>query len=270
MNNKIEQKLKDYPTSTVKFIVMVVFIAVMFILGKITLEFNEITELGILLIKGALHGLVTPSLEIITDLSSSGLLHMIIETFAIGFLGTVIGAVLSIPLAFLCSRRTAPRWVNVIFIFLVSVIRSFPTIMIAIMFVKTVGSGPFAGVLTMVIGSTGMITKMTMEAIEDLDNGVLEALDASGCNTFTKIRLGVLPQLSAAMLSNILYRLDINVKNASILGLVGAGGIGAALIMGIEYRKWSSVGAMLWGIVILVLIIEFISTKIRKTISSKD
>ncbi|MBQ0072338.1 MAG: phosphonate ABC transporter, permease protein PhnE [Spirochaetales bacterium] len=270
MNNNIEAKLKDYPSVWVKFIVMALFLAIMVFLGKITLQFNEITELGVRLIRSALLGLVTPSTDLIFDLSSSGLLYMVVETFAIGFLGTIIGAILSIPLAFLCSHRTAPRWVNVIFITLVTVVRSFPTIMIAIMFVKTVGSGPFAGVLTMSIGSTGMITKMTMEAIEDLDNGVVEALDASGCNAFTKIRLGILPQLSAAMLSNILYRLDINVKNASILGLVGAGGIGATLIMAIEYRKWNDVGALLWGIVILVLLIELVSTKIRKSISSKD
>ena len=269
-NDRIDNKLKEYPSVWVKFAVMAVFILIMIFLGKITLQFNEITELGVRLIKGALYGLITPSWETIIDLSKNGLLYMVLETFAIGFMGTIIGAVLSIPLAFLCSHRTAPRWVNIIFITLVTVVRSFPTIMIAIMFVKTVGSGPFAGVLTMSIGSTGMITKMTMEAIEDLDNGVVEALDASGCNAFTKIRLGILPQLIAAMLSNILYRLDINVKNASILGLVGAGGIGAALIVGIEYRKWNDVGALLWGIVILVLIIELVSTKIRKSISSKD
>ncbi len=270
MSRNIEDKLKEYPAVWTRFALMAVFIAVMIYLGRITLEFNEITELGIRLIKSALYGLITPSKDLIFDLSDSGLLHMLIETFAIGFLGTIIGTVLAIPLAFLCSSKTAPRWINVIVVTIVTVIRSFPTVMMAIMFVKSVGSGPFAGALTMSVGSTGMITKMTMEAIEDLDDGVIEALDASGCNSFTKIRLGIIPQLSAAMLSNILYRLDVNVKNASVLGLIGAGGIGASLIFAIEYRKWNEVGAMLWGIVVLVLFIEYVSTAIRKSISSRS
>ena len=108
-----------------------------------------------------------------------------------------------------------------------------------------------------------MISKMYITAIEDLDTGILEALDASGCTTFQKIRCGIIPQLSASFISTIIYRFDINLKDASTLGIVGAGGIGASMLFAINSRRWSMVGAFLWALIILVLLIEFFSTKIR-------
>jgi len=106
-----------------------------------------------------------------------------------------------------------------------------------------------------------------VESIEDINPGIIESLDAAGCSGFQKVRYGMMPQLSSSIISNVLYRLDINVKNASVLGLVGAGGIGAQLIFAIQDRRWSDAGAMLWGLVILVLLIEYVSTKIRNKLA---
>ncbi|MFR9294107.1 MAG: PhnE/PtxC family ABC transporter permease [Turicibacter sanguinis] len=102
-----------------------------------------------------------------------------------------------------------------------------------------------------------------MEAIEDLDKRILESLDAAGCNTFEKIRYGILPQLFTDFASTVIYRFEINIKDASTLGLVGAGGIGAPLIFAMNDFNWSKAGAILLGIIILVLIVETISTKLR-------
>ena len=82
------------------------------------------------------------------------------------------------------------------------------------------------------------------------------------------MRYGIIPQLSSSIISSVLYRLDINIKNASVLGLVGAGGIGAQLIFAIDDRRWSDTGAMLWGLVVMVLLIEYISTKIRRRLAA--
>ncbi|MGI6215964.1 MAG: phosphonate ABC transporter, permease protein PhnE, partial [Christensenellales bacterium] len=200
-------------------------------------------------------------------MGKTGLIPMLIETFAIGFLSTVIGAIIALPFAFISSRNIAPRWVNLLFLSLITIIRSFPSVMYGIMFVKTVGPGPFAGVLTMTIGSVGMLSKMMVEAIEDIDKGVIEALDAAGCTSFQKMRYGIIPQLSSSLISSVLYRFDINIKNASVLGLVGAGGIGAQLIFAIDARRWSDTGAMLWGVAAMTLAIEYISTAIRKKLA---
>ncbi len=267
-NATLAEKLDRFPSTLPKFLCVFVGVALTIILTRFTVEFNGVTERGWAIVKSALLGLVTPSWDVISDMSPSGLFYMLFETFSIGFLGTVIGTVFAIPLAFISSRNIAPRWINLICLAIITVIRSFPSIMYGIMFVKTVGPGAFAGVLTMTIGSIGMLSKMLVESIEDIDPGVIEALDASGCTGFQKVRYGIIPQLSSSIVSNVLYRLDINVKNASVLGLVGAGGIGAQLIFAIDDRRWSDTGAMLLGLVLLVLLIEVVSTKIRRKLAT--
>lgn len=110
--------------------------------------------------------------------------------------------------------------------------------------------------------SIGMVSKMFIESIEDLDKRILESLDAAGCH-LQKIRYGILPQLTADFTSTIIYRFDMNLRDATVLGLVGAGGIGAPLIFAMSSYRWNEVGAILLGLIILVLIIEAISAKIR-------
>ena len=108
-----------------------------------------------------------------------------------------------------------------------------------------------------------MISKMYITAIEDLDTHILESLDAMGCTPFQKIRYGVLPQLTASFISTTIYRFDINLRDATVLGLVGAGGIGAPLIFAMNSYRWSEAGAILAGLIVLVLAVEWLSTKIR-------
>ncbi len=131
------------------------------------------------------------------------------------------------------------------------------------MFIKVAGPGPFAGVLTISISSIGMITKLYIESIEDIDKGILDALDAMGATTIQKIRYGIIPQLSANFISVAIYRFEINVRNATILGLVGAGGIGFTLISAMGAYRWTDAAACLWGIIVVVLLVEFFSTKLR-------
>ena len=272
MSDKItvNSQLKKYPKAWPKFIIVFVCCVIFYILANITLSFKGVNEKGVLIAINALKGLVTPNVSYMIDLTKNGLLYMLFETLAIAFLGTVIGVVISIPLAFVSSRNICPKWVNAICLTLISILRAFPSFMLGIMFVKSVGPGPFAGVLSMAIGSIGMLSKLIIEAIEDLNPGISEAFDAAGCSTFEKIRYGIIPQLSSNIVSIILYRLDINVKNATILGVVQAGGIGAQLMFAISARRWNDTGAMLIGIIALVLLIEFISTRIRSSLTSKE
>ena len=268
MGDTLNTQLKNYPKSWYKCVLAFFALVAAIIIWRYTVSYEGFTERGWAIVGAAFRGLFTPSWDVISDLSSSGLLYMLLETFAIGFLGTVFGTIFAIPLAFISSRNIAPRWLNVSCLAVITLVRSFPSIMYGIMFVKTVGPGAYAGVLTMTIGSIGMLSKLLVESIEDIDSGVIEALDASGCTGFQKVRYGIIPQLGSSIISNVLYRLDINVKNASVLGLVGAGGIGAQLIFAIQDRRWSDTGAMLWGLVLLVLAIEFFSTKIRQKLAT--
>ena len=142
-------------------------------------------------------------------------------------------------------------------------LRTVPAFVYGLMFIRVTGPGAFAGLLTMSLCSVGMVSKMYIEAIEDLDVRVLESLDAAGCTTWQKIRYGILPQLMPNFASTAIYRFDINLRDATVLGLVGAGGIGAPLIFAMNAYRWEEAGAILAGLIVLVLIVEWISTKIR-------
>jgi phosphonate transport system permease protein len=177
---------------------------------------------------------------------------------------------MAIPLAFLSARNITGKFYSFIGIVAVTMIRTFPVFILGLMFIRVTGPGPFAGVMTISVASIGMMTKLYVESIEDIDKGVLEALDATGATTLQKIRYGIIPQLSANFISNSIYRFEINVRNATILGLVGAGGIGYTLISAMSAYRWNDAAAALWGIIIVVLFIEFFSTKIRKKIASGE
>ena len=166
-------------------------------------------------------------------------------------------------LSFLSASNLVPKGVALVGRVLIAAIRTIPAFVYGLMFIRVTGPGPFAGLLTMSLCSIGMVSKMFIESIEDLDKRILESLDAAGCTTFQKIRYGILPQLTADFTSTIIYRFDMNLRDATVLGLVGAGGIGAPLIFAMSAYRWNEVGAILLGLIVLVLIIEWISARIR-------
>ena len=210
-----------------------------------------------------LSGIFHPSAKLLLTLGTDGVPYLLLETFCIAFLGTIVGAVISLPLSFLSASNLVPRGVALVGRVLIAAIRTIPAFVYGLMFIRVTGPGPFAGLLTMSLCSIGMVSKMFIESIEDLDKRILESLDAAGCTTFQKIRYGILPQLTADFTSTIIYRFDMNLRDATVLGLVGAGGIGAPLIFAMSSYRWNEVGAILLGLIVLVLIIEWISAKIR-------
>ena len=171
--------------------------------------------------------------------------------------------IISVPFAFMCSSNIVPKWVSTLGTIIVAGIRTFPEFVYGLMLVKVTGPGAFAGVLTIGIVSIGMVTKLYIEAIEDLDKNIIESLDASGCTLLQKVRYGIIPQLSTNFVSTSIYRFEMNLKDATVLGLVGAGGIGAPLIFAMNSYKWQQVGAILIGLIVLVIIFEYGSTRIR-------
>lgn len=215
--------------------------------------------------RNMIRGLVNPDRDLLFNFQQ-GVPYLLFETIAIAFLGTIIGGVFAIPLAFLSSRNVVPKVVSSVTKVLAIGIRTIPSLVYGLMFIRVTGPGPFAGVMTMSVISIGMLTKLFTDAIEDIDEGVVEALESMGFTTWEKIRHGIIPQLNAAFLSTILYRFDMNLRDATTLGLVGAGGIGAPLTFAINGYSWSEVGAILLGLIIMVLLIETFSTRIRKKI----
>ncbi len=229
--------------------------------------YRGLVENGSVMIQSIFRGLIKPNMEALTDFSSSGVPFLMLETVAISFLGTFIGMIISIPFSFLTARNIVPGWVSTIGTLIIAVIRTFPPIVYGLMLIRIAGPGAFTGVLTLAVTSVGMISKMFVEVIEELDSGIIESLDASGCNTIQKIRFGIILQLLGNFASISIYRFEINVKNASILGLVGAGGIGSPLLFAMTGYRWADAGALLWGLIIIVVVVEILSGKLREKLA---
>lgn len=251
------------PKNLVRNLLIFGFIVVLTILCLPFVEFNGIVQNGMTIVMSIVNGILSPNWGALLSLETGSVPQLALETASIAFLGTFIGLILSIPVAFLSSQNIVGRKAAAVGTLAITVIRTFPPFVYGLMLIRVSGPGPFTGVLALAVTSIGMISKMFVEVIEDLDNGIIESLDASGCNTIQKIRYGIIPQLMGNFASISIYRFEINVKNASILGLVGAGGIGAPLLFAMSGFRWADAGALLWGLIVLVVAVEALSSWIR-------
>lgn len=270
-NATVDEVLALEPNKTTRNIIIAIFILLMLGWSMMALDFKGINENGITIVKGLINSLLDPNQEWLFNFSTSGtsIPMLMFETICIAFLGTMIGAVLAIPFAFFSSRNIV-KGASYLGIIAITMVRTFPVFILGLMFIKVAGPGPFAGVLTIGVSSIGMITKLYIEAIEDIDKGILDALDSAGCTMIQKVRYGIIPQLSADFISTAIYRFEINVRNATVLGLVGAGGIGSTLIFAMGAYRWKDAAACLYGIIVVVLIIEFVSTSIRRRLATGE
>ncbi len=231
------------------------------------IEWKGFAKKGIEVAKGVGNGLLHPDTKLLFNLTTEGVPYQLFQTVAIAVLGTFIGGILAVPFSFLASDKIVPKPVAFVTNVIILMIRTIPSLVWALMWIRVTGPNAFCGVVTQAVCSIGMISKMYITAIEDIDTRILESLDASGCTTFQKIRYGMLPQIIPNFISTVIYRFDINVKDATTLGIVGAGGIGAALNQCINSSRWSMVGAYLCGMVVLMLFIELFSTRIRNRLT---
>jgi len=263
----IEEAYEARPRLWLVYTLIVLIVAVLLGWSGTAIEFKGFANKGIEVAKGVGYGLTHPDANLLFNMTNEGVPYQLFQTVAIAVLGTLIGGILAVPFSFLASEKIVPKWVAFIANALILLIRTIPSLVWALVWIRVTGPNAFCGVVTQSVCSIGMISKMYITAIEDIDVRILESLDASGCTTFQKIRYGILPQIIPNFISTVIYRFDINVKDATTLGIVGAGGIGAALVQCINSSRWSMVGAYLCGMVILMLFIELFSTKIRNRLT---
>lgn len=217
--------------------------------------------------KSIFSGLFHPDWSYVYDPDGEDLLRKLLETLAIAVLGTIVSAFLCFPFAFWAARNLSRSFlISGSGKFLLAFIRTFPELVMALLFIKAVGPGSFAGVMALGIHSIGMLGKLYAEGIEMIDHGPTEALTATGANKFQTFWFAVIPQVIPAFLSYTMYRFEINVRSATILGVIGAGGIGTPLIFALDTRSWSRVGIILLGIIVMVTLIDYISGYLRKKI----
>ena len=253
----VAEMYANRPRKWLLYTAIVLIIAVLIGWSANDIHFTGLTATGTEVAKGVVHGVFHPDTDLMFGSGDSDVPYLLLQTIAIAVLGTLFGAILAIPFAFLASFNIMPKPVAYVVRVLILMIRTIPSIVWALMWIRVTGPGAACGVITQSICSIGMISKMY----------ILESLDAMGCTPFQKIRYGVIPQLTASFISTTIYRFDINLKDATTLGIVGAGGIGASLVQCLNSRRWAMVGSFVWGLMVLVLIIEFISTRIRRKLA---
>jgi phosphonate transport system permease protein len=188
----------------------------------------------------------------------------LIETIHIAALGTVGALVLSVPVALLAAENTTPNaatfWLGKL---IVTVSRSVNTIIWALFFVVVFGSGPLAGAVAIAFRSVGFLGKLLGEEIEEIDFGQVEAVRASGASAVQILLYGVLPQVKPALVGLSIYRWDINIRDSTVLGFVGAGGIGVQLFRAVNAFAWQSVAMVLLVILGVVVVTESLSAYTR-------
>jgi len=190
------------------------------------------------------------------------------DTINIATLGTLIALVLAVPTAYCAARNTTPSvaFVRPIALFIIVASRSINSLIWALMLVAILGPGVFAGVIAIGLRSVGFCAKLLYEAIEEIDEAQVEAVTATGASNAQVTAYGIAPQVMPAFAGISVFRWDINIRESTVLGLVGAGGIGLQLNASITSLAWTQVSLILLVIIVAVVVSEWVSAKVRHAI----
>jgi phosphonate transport system permease protein len=196
-------------------------------------------------------------------------IEKMIETIFLGMMATLFGIIFAVPVSFLAARNLmSATWITMVIYYVVrtilNIIRSIEPLIWAIIAVLWVGLGPFAGVIALTLHSVAALGKLYSEAIESIDPGPIEAVQATGANWLQTVVYAVLPQVLPPFISFTIYRWDINVRMSTIIGAVGGGGIGFLLIQWIRLLDYKAAGIAVWFIAITVAILDYVSSEIRE------
>lgn len=192
----------------------------------------------------------------------------LVDTIKMSLLGTIVGCFLALPFAVLSSSNINKNRPILLFIrFLLSLVRTFPTLIVATIFSLIFGLGTFAGTVAIVVFTFGVVSKMLFEAIETIDMGPFEALESVGANKFEAFWSACMPQILPTYFDYCLYCFEMNVRAASILGYVGAGGLGILINERIGWRDYAGLGMVLLTLFVCVFIIDQVSEYIRRKLA---
>ncbi len=188
-------------------------------------------------------------------------------TLQIALWGTALAVVFAVPLGLLSSANISPPWVHHPIRRLMDAARAINEMVFAMLFIVAVGLGPFAGVLALFVHTTGVLAKLFSEAVESIDAQPVEGIRATGANALEEIVYGIIPQVLPLWISYTLYRFESNVRSASVVGMVGAGGVGVILWDIIRSFQYAQTCAVMLIIVITVSVIDLVSARIRKAVT---
>ena len=209
---------------------------------------------------GILGELASPNWEFVADT-----VPFMLETFQMAVVAAVIGCGVALPVAFLASRVTTPnRPTFIIGRSILSIVRAIPDILYALIFVASTGIGPLAGIAALVFFNIGIVAKLVSETVDGIDPGPIEAARAGGANRTQTVRWSVLPQVLPNYVAYSLYTFELNIRASTVIGIVGAGGIGNLLFRQYGFFNWSNVSVIIIELFVMVIVIEFISISLRR------
>ncbi len=189
-----------------------------------------------------------------------------IETLMIALAGTALAVVIALPLGFLAAANVSPPWISAPIRWLLGMIRSLPLIVVALLFVAAVGLGPFPGMLAIAFHSVGMLAKFYAEEFETAEKGILNAVSGTGATWAQTLRYGLVPQSIPQLVAFTVYRLEMNFRDAAVLGLVGAGGIGYYIMLYVRGFQYEKVAVLLLVIVAVVTALDSLTFWVRRWI----
>ncbi|WP_396611376.1 phosphonate ABC transporter, permease protein PhnE [Haloferax sp. S1W] len=190
----------------------------------------------------------------------------IVESILMSIIATTLGIVVSAPVAFMAANNLAPRPIYLVGRSIIAVTRSFHELIVAIVMVKAVGFGPLAGVLALAFKTVGFFAKLLSEEIEDIDTGQMDAIEAVGGSQLQVYLYGVLPQIIPRIIGLSIYRLDINLRHSTVVGIVGAGGIGITLLNSFQKYDYQYSSLIILVIVGIVMVGEAASAYARRRV----
>lgn len=193
------------------------------------------------------------------------ILEPLLETLLIAFWGTTIATIIAMPVAYLAARNVTPFYPVTYPLgrAIIVLSRSVHELIFALIFVSALGLGPLPGIIALGVRSIGFLAKTTAEAIENVDRRPIEAMEGTGANPFVVFLFGNFPQIYPIVVGNVIFQLDINLRRASILGMVGAGGIGYVFAEQMQAYNWNNAGTVVLGIAMMVILGEIVSNRIR-------
>ena len=192
----------------------------------------------------------------------------LLDTINIATLGTFMALCIAVPIAFLAARNTTPNayFIRPVALFIIVSSRSINSLIWALLLVSIIGPGVFAGTVAIALRSIGFCAKLLYEAIEEIDHTQVEAIEATGASRWQIMAYGIVPQIMPAFAGISVFRWDINIRESTVLGLVGAGGIGLQLSASMNILAWPQVTLILIAILVTVVVSEWVSAKVRHAI----
>jgi phosphonate transport system permease protein len=242
-------------------LVLALFLVALFALSRMEITFHRL-GLGLFELGHFLTLMVPP--EVASWAQARAFTVALLESIAIALLGTLIAAAIALPLGFLASRNVMPAWlVRTPVRRFFDLLRGVDVLVWALVWINVVGLGPFAGILAIATADLGLIGKQFSETIETAGRREVEGVLSTGAGPVTRVRFGILPQVLPVMLGQVLYQIESNARSATVIGIVGAGGIGLYLSEMIRTLEWNKVSTLVLGLLVAVALIDAISTRIR-------